>query len=204
MVRVSFGRHAKEEKRGFPGEAGRARKIMPNTLTALANTLLDLPLISRIRRNHGLEHATLTLLAQRYPQTPIAGHSSHIGFWLLGNVPTAAVEWAVREALRRMKEGEHRLAIHPHCGTNFVASGTLAGLAGASAMTGVGGRWQDKIERLALAASLATLALILSQPLGAVLQQHVTTSGKPGRLEIVSITPTCRGSITAHQVITEG
>jgi len=30
-------------------------------------SILDLPVISRIRRNHGLEHATITLLSQRFP-----------------------------------------------------------------------------------------------------------------------------------------
>ena len=36
-------------------------------------TILDIPILSRIRRNHGLEHATLTLLAQRFPYRRMAG-----------------------------------------------------------------------------------------------------------------------------------
>ena len=30
-------------------------------------TILDTPVISRIRRNHALEHATINILSQRYP-----------------------------------------------------------------------------------------------------------------------------------------
>ena len=173
---------------------------MPNPL----QSILDQQSISRIRRNHGLEHATLTILAQRSPSTPMAGRSNTSGFWLLGEVTTEAVQEAVTEALARMKAGEHHLAVHPHCGTNYVISGTLAGLAGATAMSGVGPRFRDKLDRIPLAASLATLALIASQPLALMFQQRLTTSGKPGDLEVVDIIPTRRGGIMAHRVVTQG
>ncbi len=45
--------------------------------------LLDTGLISRIRRNHGLEHATLHVLAERHPGQPVAGHSDQRVFGLL-------------------------------------------------------------------------------------------------------------------------
>ena len=173
---------------------------MPN----LIQSILNQRSISRIRRNHGLEHATMTILAQRYPNTPMAGRSNTIGFWLLGEVPTEAVQEAVTEALARLKAGEHHLAVHPHCGTNYVVSGTLAGLAGATAMSGVGPRFRDKLDRLPLAASLATMALIASQPLASLLQARLTTSGEPGDLEVVEILPTRRGGIMAHHVVTQG
>jgi hypothetical protein len=134
----------------------------------------------------------------------MAGRSNTVGFWLLGEVPTEAVQQAVTEALARMKAGEHHLAVHPHCGTNYVVSGTLAGLAGASAMSGVGPRMRDKLDRMPLAASLATLALITSQPLALMLQARLTTSGEPGDLEVVEVIPTRRGGIMAHHVITQG
>ncbi len=172
------------------------------SLSEMAQSLLTFQPISRIRRNHGLEHATLHILSEKYPHLSMAGHSSTTGFWLLGDVPTQDVEWAVHEALRRMNNGEHNLAVHPNCGTNFVASGTLAGLAGASAMFGSGRRFRDKLERLPLAATMATIALILSQPLGLYIQEHVTTSGYPGSLEIVDIRAEHRGSVTAHRVTT--
>ena len=86
---------------------------------------------SRIRRNHGLEHATLHVLAQRHPKISMAGHSNATGFWLLGDVDTEDLSDAIEEALRRMRSGERNLAVHPNCGTNFVSAGTIAGLAGA-------------------------------------------------------------------------
>jgi hypothetical protein len=71
-------------------------------------------------------------------------------------------------------------------------------------MLGAGQRRRDKLERLPLAAALATLALVASLPLGLRLQQQVTTSGEPGALAIVSIQTARRGGLTIHTVRTEG
>ena len=167
-------------------------------------SMVNIPWFSRIRRNHGLEHATLHVLAKRFPGNSMAGHSDSKGFWLLGNIPTEEVESAVAEALERMKTGEKNLAVHPNCGTNFATAGTMAGVAGATAMFGVGPRKRDKVDRLALAATLATLALMLAQPAGLFIQKHFTTSGDPGNLEVVEISATQRGKLKAHRIITQG
>ncbi len=173
---------------------------MPNLLQAL----LARPPISRVRRNHGLEHATIHVLTRKFPKTSLAGHSDTGGFWLMGDVPTAAVREAAQEALSRMRAGEHDLAVHPNCGTNFVTTGSAAGVAAAVAMFGAGRRWRDRLERLPLAMTFATLTLILAQPLGFLLQERVTTSGHPGDLEIVDVVPSRRGRIQAHRVTTRG
>lgn len=175
-----------------------------STLFAGLQTLLEFPVISRIRRNHGLEHATLHILAKRFPRKAMGGHSNPNGFWLIGDLPTEAVEQAVHEALERMRRGEHNLAIHPGCGTNYATAGLLAGLAGVVGMWDAGPRRRDKLERLPLIATLATMALIVAQPLGLRLQKHITTSGDPGELEIVGVYPVQRGTMKAHQVITRG
>jgi hypothetical protein len=174
-------------------------------LEALNNSnILDLPLISRIRRNHGLEHATLHVLANYLPHTMLVGHSDIGGFWIIGNVPAELLHAAVQEAIARLRAGERQLAVHPNCGTNFATAGALAGLAGAASMLGSGRRWQDKLARLPFAAVLATIALIVSQPLGLELQRRVTTSGDPGSLEVISITYHEQGNVTFHRIQTRG
>ncbi len=160
--------------------------------------------ISRVRRNHGLEHATLHILAQRHPRQSMAGYSNTGGFWILADLPSEEVALAAREALSRLRGGEPQLAVHPNCGTNFVTSGAVAGMAGALAMFGAGPRLRDKFERLSLAALVATIGLILAQPLGNLLQARFTTSGVPGALEIVSVSPSRRGRFIAHRVLTRG
>ena len=167
-------------------------------------TILDTPAFSRIRRNHGLEHATLHLLARSYPNQPLAGHSDLGGFWIIGDVSTDALQTAIIEALQRMRDGERRLAVHPNCGTNFVTGGVLAGAAAGLTMLGSGRRLRDQIDRLPLAIVLATAALVLAQPLGLKLQEQVTTSGDPGTLRVVEIRLTHRGGMKAHRVLTTG
>ncbi|MEW6717579.1 MAG: DUF6391 domain-containing protein [Chloroflexota bacterium] len=170
----------------------------------LLKRIKDTPLISRIRRNHGLEHATMHVLATRFPQARLFGHSDAGGFWLVGEVPTSAVKEATTFALQRIRNGESKLTVHAQCGTNFVTAGTLAGLAGALSMIGSGRSIQDKLKRLPLAVTLATLSLFISQPLGLLLQEHLTTSANPENLQIVEIIPTRRGRMKAHRIITRG
>jgi hypothetical protein len=166
-------------------------------------TILDIPLISRVRRNHGLEHATINILSQRFPYQPLAGYSSPGGFWILGEVPTEELREAVIQALARMTAGERHLAIHVNCGTNVVASGFVAGLLAWLGMAGTKSR-REKVDRLPLAIALATLGLILSQPLGPAIQARVTTSGDPEDLSIVEAFPVKFGRITLHRVVTQG
>ncbi len=159
---------------------------------------------SRLQRNHGLEHATLHMLAERHPHLSLAGHSDLGGFWILGNVETDELRGAVDEALARMRGGEHGLAIHPNCGTNFVTTGALAGIAAWIGMLGAGHDTREKVERLPVVIGLATVALLAGQPLGLLVQARVTTSGYPGALEVVDIQPSRRGRVRAHRVTTRG
>jgi hypothetical protein len=55
-----------------------------------------------------------------------------------------------------------------------------------------------------LVLSLTTLALVLAQPLGPLLQARVTTSGEPGNLKIKEIIVTNQGPFKAHHILTEG
>lgn len=167
-------------------------------------SILESPLISRIRRNHGLEHATLHVLSKYLPQAMLGGHSDFGGFWILGDVPTETLHAAVQESISRLRAGEKNLAVHPNCGTNYATMGALAGLAGAAAMFGSGRHLRDKLNRIPLAATLATMALIIARPLALILQQRVTTSGNPGSLEVTLITHRKHGRVTVHRIQTRG
>jgi hypothetical protein len=166
-------------------------------------TILDIPILSRIRRNHGLEHATITLLSQRFPYRRLAGYSFPGGFFLLGDVPTEQVREVVVQALSRMNNGERQLAVHPNCGTNYAVSGILAGTLAWLGMAGAKSK-RDQVERLPLVITLATLGFILSAPLGPKVQEHITTSGDPQGLSIVDIFPVRVGQFSIHRVITQG
>ena len=165
-------------------------------------SFLELPMIKHIRQNHALEHATLHTLSNHLLNTMLMGHSDAGGFWIIGEAPPEMLHAAVQEALSRLRAGENQLAIHPNCGTNYITAGTLAGFAGAAAMIGSGKRLQDKLERLPFVAALATLALLISQPLGLLIQARITTSGDLGSLEVTSISHKSQGRLTVHRVQT--
>lgn len=172
--------------------------------TQPAPGLLNHPVVSRIRRNHGLEHAVLHLLAARYPNRSMAGHSDFAGFWIIANLETAAVETAVHDALERLRRGDAGLAIHPNCGTNLATAGVLAGVGAALAMAGSRPRFSARLERLPTAIVFATAGVALARPLGLLLQAHVTTSGLPGSLEVVKVAPLRLGRTKAHRITTQG
>ena len=159
--------------------------------------------LSRIRRNHALEHATLQVLVEKNPGMRAAGYSDSQGFWLLGAIETQQVEAAVQEALARLRGGEHGLAIHPYCGTNLVASGFLAGSFAWMGMLGAGRSWRDRMERWPLVISLVTIGLVLAQPLGPYLQRHFTTQAATRDLEVISIQRAQRADTPIHRVLTQ-
>ena len=171
-----------------------------------ARPVLNLPLVRRTRRNHGLEHATITILSQRVRNLKMAGRSDTGGFVLLGDAPTDAIEDAVYEALRRMRGGEHGLAVHPNCGTNLVTTGMMTSVAAMIGLSGASRR--DAWNRLPAVLMLVMVALIFSQPLGLSLQKYLTTDGDPADLEIISIkrstmqTPLSSNPMTVHRVTT--
>lgn len=139
-----------------------------------------------IRRNHGLEHATIHVLSERFRPISLAGHSGPRGFHLVGAAHADAIRSAVEEAVRRLQAGETWWAIHPGCGTNLAASSVITSVFAwlGAATAGRRARWTD---RLAGAISLGALGAAIALPLGPLLQAHVTTSPDMRGVRIVDV-----------------
>jgi hypothetical protein len=163
---------------------------------------LDLPYILETRRNHALEHATLNVLATKYPKRNMAGHSNPTGFFLIGDFPTDDIAWAVNQALTRLRAGESELAIHAGCGTNLATTALLSATLAWFVLRGAKSTF-GRIVRAPFAVVFALFGLVLSQPLGPVLQQKITTEANLGDLALIEIRQTMRGKVTAHRVITK-
>ena len=124
----------------------------------------------RIRQNHALEHATITILSGYVPDLRISARSSSRGFTIFGDVDLGQLRRALDEALRRLQAGEAQLAIHPNCGTNLVVGfslvtfGTLLGMTSSRART-----------RIASTAASSVAGLMAARPLGEFVQKYVTT-----------------------------
>lgn len=160
--------------------------------------LLDLPLILETRRNHALEHATIHVLSRTH-HVPMAGHSNPTGFFLIGDLPTAAIQTAATEAWTRLNAGESGLAVHPGCGTNLVAATLLpATFAWAPLRGAKSTRWRLLLIPLALV--FAAFGYRLAQPLGPWLQKYITTEADLGSMQIVDIQLVRKG---LHRVITK-
>lgn len=160
---------------------------------------LELWPLAAIRRNHALEHATISVLSEGGPDLRLVGRSDWAGFTLYGPLDTAEVNWAVSTALQRLRAGEGQLAIHPNCGTNLATGYAMAGLTLYAALRG---RRRSRLEKvLQLIVGLAA-ALMLAQPLGMKLQEQVTTSSDVNSVRVKDIRRLQRGTIIVHRIDT--
>ncbi|MCA9872962.1 MAG: hypothetical protein KC441_04890 [Anaerolineales bacterium] len=152
--------------------------------------------ISRIQRNHGLEHATIHVLSEKHRDFSAQGNSDHRGFHLniYGSVSQEDVFNAVEEAYRRMKGGESGLAVHPNCGTVLLTTATMATLAAQTTLALEQRRQRRPSLDLSVMANAlpsavlaVVVALIVSRPLGIYLQARFTTDGDLRDMQLVSI-----------------
>lgn len=124
----------------------------------------------RIRQNHALEHATITILSGYIPELRVSARSSSRGFIIFGDVDLGQLRRALDEALQRLQAGEAELAIHPNCGTNLAVGislatvGTMLGLASHRTRT-----------RVASSAFSSVAGVMAARPLGELVQKHITT-----------------------------
>ena len=161
--------------------------------------ILELPHILAARRNHALEHATLKILARKYNDKNLAGHSNPTSFFLFGDIAMEDIRNAINEAITRLRAGERELAIHPGCGTNFATSMILPAAFAFVPMQRVRSNfWRFVLFPFAI--GFAVFGYILSKPLGPWLQRNVTTEANLGNLQVVEIVPVRQG---LHRVITK-
>ena len=148
------------------------------------NLLNKIPFIRATRRNHALEHATMKILASRYPGGRMMGHSNPTGFILFADLPTELVTEAALEARKRLQNGEADLAIHPGCGTNLATSAFLAGAAAFLVLNLLSGAKSPKWWHYLLAAVVAVPVYIFSRPLGPKVQEELTVDPNIEGLEV--------------------
>ncbi|HZU12237.1 MAG TPA: DUF6391 domain-containing protein [Chloroflexota bacterium] len=123
-----------------------------------------------MRRNHALEHATITVINEQRPEAFLRGRSNRRGFYIVGDVGTGELQDAVEEARRRLSAGEAELAIHPRCGTNLAVAGILSGVAAALAS-----ELKPRQNRFSYAILAALAALTVAPRLGFEAQRRLTT-----------------------------
>jgi hypothetical protein len=145
-----------------------------------------------LRRNHAIEHATIVVMMEREPGRKLNGFSTDEGFFVQGVRSLEEVEGAAREAIRRLQNGEKRLAIHRNCGTTIVAANLLTAVFFLASL-GVG-LYLDWPLYLLILGSIV-LAFALRVPLSLLLQRFVTTDADLTNAEVGWVEPANPGDL---------
>jgi Domain of unknown function (DUF6391) len=140
-----------------------------------------------LRRNHALEHATIVVMMEREPGRKFNGFSTDDGFFVQGVRSTEEVDGAAREALRRLRAGEKKLAVHRNCGTTIVAANLLAAIFFLGAV-GFGFYLGGNLLYLLILGGVI-LSFALRVPLSLFLQRFVTTDADLSNAEVGWVEP---------------
>ena len=155
-------------------------------------------MIGSVRRNHALEHATISVLANKAGHdVRLVGRATNSGFYLYGDLTEDRVRESTLEALERLRRGERHLAISPMCGTNLAVAGILAGI---SSLLALGNR--SRLERIPNVLLASMLAMLVAQPLGRLVQKHITTDPDLSDTDVVGISEGGRSAGRFHKVET--
>ena len=147
-----------------------------------------------LRRNHALEHATIVVMMEREPGRRLNGFSTDEGFFVQGVRSISEVESAAREAMRRLQNGEKRLAIHRNCGTTIVAANLLAAIFFLVTL-GLGFLYLGGTYLYLMILGSVVLAFALRIPLSLVLQRFVTTDADLTNAEVGWVEPAQPGDL---------
>lgn len=151
-----------------------------------------------VKQNHALEHATIVLLAKKFPEARLSGISFAAGFFVFGEIPTEAILPTAEEALQLLRTTTPELAVNERCGTNLAVAGMLTGL---SAMAVAKMRRPYSTANNVILAS--TAALILARPLGLLVQRYITTQTPNASMQIQGVKPLVVFNAPAHFVSTD-
>jgi hypothetical protein len=151
-----------------------------------------------VKQNHALEHATIVLLSRKFPEVRFSGISFAAGFFVFGEIPTAAILPTAQEALNLLRTTQPELAVHERCGTNLAVSGMLTGLA---AMTVARMKRPFSTANNVILAS--TAAMIIARPLGLKVQQYITTQTPNSSMRILDVRPVNLFGNPGHFVSTD-
>lgn len=155
-------------------------------------------IITALRQNHALEHATIAFLIQKLGvNVRMIGFATHEGFYIYGDVPTEAVRDAAAEGLDHLQKGEREWALSPFCGTNLVVAGIMAGIASLIVMGS-----KDRGKRLFPVILATTWAVVAARPVGRAVQKYVTTSSNLTGVSIKRITRRGVGTRMLHKIET--
>lgn len=151
-----------------------------------------------VKQNHALEHATIVLLSRKFPEVRFSGISFAAGFFVFGEISTAAILPTAQEALNLLRTTQPELAVHERCGTNLAISGMLTGLAAMAVA-----RMKRPFSSANNVILASTAAMIIARPLGLKVQQYITTQTPNSSMRILDVKPVNLFGNPGHFVSTD-
>jgi hypothetical protein len=167
-------------------------------MNLLQQAFYQLTLGAPVRENHALEHATIVILSKRYPDVRFSGISFASGYFVFGDVPTAAIRPAADQALARLRGDEPEMAIHERCGTNLAVTGLLT--ASAAMLVARLRKPYNSFNNIMLA---TTASIVAARPLGLLVQRYVTTRTPASNFRISDVRRMSVLGAPAHFVSTD-
>ena len=136
-----------------------------------------------VRRNHAIEHATVSILTEQKIKSAVIGFAIPSGFIIYSKSDKDEILSAANHGLKLMKSGISEISISQFCGTNLVVAALLTGV---STLL-LGKILGKKSKNILNITNGFLLSALLSKPIGRIVQKYVTTDSNVKNIQIKNI-----------------
>tara|TARA_B100000686_G_scaffold1981_1_gene2204 strand:- start:207 stop:734 length:528 start_codon:yes stop_codon:yes gene_type:complete len=133
-----------------------------------------------IRRNHAIEHATVSILTEQISKSAVIGFAVPSGFIIYSKSSKDEILSAANNGLNLMKTGDSEISISQFCGTNLVVAALLTGVSTVLLSKILG----KKSKNILNITNGFLLSALLSKPIGRIVQKYVTTDPNVKHIQI--------------------
>ena len=164
--------------------------------TTLFNEIYKLTL--NARRNHAIEHATVSILTEQKLKSAILGFAIPSGFIIYSKSDKDEILSAANHGLKLMKSGVSEISISKFCGTNLVVAAMLTGVSTIL----LGKILGKKSKNILNITNGFLLSALLSKPIGQLVQKYVTTDPNVKNIQIGNSRSLKVGTFHVHFIST--
>ena len=158
-------------------------------LFSVPKQIYQIAINPKLRKNHGLEHATINILEKEFGYNDLAGYAEENGFYIMGVRNPDFVEEAAKKGLDLLKNNNDDLVIHKRCGTSMTVANFISAIIFLFLLFSSG---HFSILSMIIAIVIANL---IGPYLGQIVQKNFTTSSDVNEMEIINAQFTDNNSI---------
>ena len=150
------------------------------------------------RRNHAIEHATVSILTEQKVKSAVLGFAIPSGFLIYSKSNKDEIVSAANHGLKLMKSGVYEISISQFCGTNLVVAALLTGVSTVL----LGKILGKKSKNILNITNGFLLSALLSKPIGRIVQKYVTTDPNVKNIQIENSRSLKVGTFYIHFIST--